>query len=131
MTSYRTAGPSSFSIGVSPPEISWTLVRGDTAAFRVYVEDEDRNPLDITEWDINMDIVREGTTSDTVIVALTPGVTADDDDGEFTVAVTANQSDLLETDDIFDIQLSDNNRTWTIAKGTITVIEDVTGPAES
>jgi hypothetical protein len=78
-----------------------------------------------------MDIVREGTTSDTVIVSLTPGITADDEDGEFTVALTANQSDLLETGDIFDIQLSDATRNWTVAKGTITVIEDVTGPAQS
>ena len=131
MTNYRGAGSDSFSIGTTPPEITWTVVSGDTAAFRVYVTDEDRNPLTIADWDIAMDIVREGTTSDTVIVALTPGVTADDDEGEFTVALTANQSDLLETDDIFDIQLSDATRTWTICKGTITVIEDVTGPYES
>lgn len=131
MTNYRGAGAESFSVGVTPPNITWTVVRGDTTAFRVYVTDEDRDPLDITEWDINMDIVREGTTSDTVIVSLTPGITADDEDGEFTVALTSNQSDLLETNDIFDIQLSDATRTWTVAKGTITVIEDVTGPAES
>jgi hypothetical protein len=131
MTNYRGAGSESFSIGVSPPNISWTVVRGDTAAFRVYVTDEDRNPLTISDWDIAMDVVRQGSTSDTVIVSLTPGVTADDDDGEFTVALTAEQSDSLETNDIFDIQLSDATRTWTVAKGTITVIEDVTGPYES
>ena len=131
MANYRGQGGDSFSVGVEPPNVKWTLVRGDTAAFRVYVTDEDRNPLDIEEWDIAMDIVREGTTSDTIIVSLTPGATADDDEGEFTVALTANQSDLLETDDIFDIQLSDANRTWTVCKGTITVIEDVTGPSES
>ena len=131
MTNYRGAGSDSFSIGTTPPQISWTVVRGDTAAFRVYVTDEDRDPLTISSWDIAMDIVREGATSDTVIVALTPGITADDEAGEFTVALTANQSDLLETGDIFDIQLSDATRTWTVCKGTITVIEDVTGPYES
>jgi hypothetical protein len=131
MTNYRGAGSESFSIGAAPPNISWTVVRGDTAAFRVYVTDEDRNPLEISEWDLAMDIVREGSTSDTVIVSLAPGITADDEDGEFTVALTADESDLLETDDIFDIQLSDATRTWTVAKGTITVIEDVTGPYES
>jgi hypothetical protein len=131
MANYRGSGSDSFSIGAAPPEVSWTIVKGDTAAFRVYVTDENRDPLTITDWDIAMDIVREGTTSDTVIVSLTPGVTADDDDGEFTVALTANQSDLLATDDIFDIQLSDATRTWTVCKGTITVIDDVTGPYES
>jgi hypothetical protein len=131
MANYRGSGSDSFSIGAAPPEVSWTVVKGDTAAFRVYVTDENRDPLTIADWDIAMDIVREGTTSDTVIVSLTPGVTADDDDGEFTVALTANQSDLLATDDIFDIQLSDATRTWTVCKGTITVIDDVTGPYTS
>ena len=131
MATYRGQGGDSFSVGVQPPNVTWTVVRGDTAAFRVYVTDEDRNPLTIADWDIAMDIVRQSATSDTIIVSLTPGVTADDDEGEFTVALTANDSELLETDDIFDIQLSDANRTWTICKGTITVIEDVTGPSES
>jgi hypothetical protein len=45
--------------------------------------------------------------------------------------LNSNQSELLATNDIFDIQISDATRTWTIAKGTITVIEDVTGPYES
>ena len=142
MTNYRGAGSDSFSIGTTPPEITWTVVSGDTAAFRVYVTDEDRNPLTIANWDIAMDIVRKyynasgEAISSAVRVALTPGITADDDEGEFTVALTANQSDLLKTSsstssDIFDIQLSDATRTWTVAKGTIIVIDDVTGPYES
>lgn len=131
MPNYRGQGSDSFSIGAAPPQISWTLVRGDTAAFRVYVTDEDRNPLTISEWDLAMDIVRESASTSQIIVSITPGVTADDDDGEFTVSLTANQSNLLETNDIFDIQLSDATRTWTVCKGTITVVEDVTGPYES
>jgi hypothetical protein len=54
----------------------------------------------------------------------------DDDDGEFTVSLSAGESEDLATNDIFDIQLSDATRTWTVCKGTITVIEDVTS-AES
>jgi len=130
MTEYRSESSESISIGVSPPNISWTVVRGDTTAFRVFVTDEDRDPLDITEWDIAMDIVRP-SEDDEVIVSVSPGITAEDDAGEFTVALAAEESELLETDDIFDIQLSDATRTWTVAKGTITVIEDVTGPYES
>lgn len=131
MTNYRGSGSESFSVGVTPPNISWTVVRGDTTAFRVFVTDEDRDPLEIGDWDIALDVVRQSANTSQIIVSLTPGVTAEDEDGEFTVALTANQSQILETNDIFDIQLSDANRNWTIAKGTITVIEDVTGPYES
>jgi hypothetical protein len=127
MATYRGQGTDSFSIGAAPPNVLWTLVRGDTAAFRVYVTDENRNPLTIDDWTISMDIVRPPST---LIVSLSPEATLDDDAGEFTVSLSAGESDDLETGDIFDIQLSDNTRTWTICKGTVTVIEDVTS-AES
>jgi hypothetical protein len=129
MTSYRTQGTDSFSIGSAPPTVLWTLVRGDTSAFRVYVTDENRNPLTISEWDISMDIVRPSNSN--VIVSLTPEATVDDNDGEFTVALSSGESEDLATGDIFDIQLDDGTRTWTVCKGSITVIEDVTGPQES
>jgi hypothetical protein len=127
MATYRGQGTDSFSIGSAPPNVLWTLVRGDTAAFRVYVTDENRVPLTISEWTISMDIVRPPST---LIVSLSPEVTLQDDDGEFTVSLSSGESEDLETGDIFDIQLSDATRTWTICKGTITVIEDVTA-AES
>jgi hypothetical protein len=137
MATYRGQGSDSYSIGAAPPEVMWTLVRGDTAAFRVYVTDEDRVPLTIDEWDIAMDIARRTVNANTgavtypVIVSLTPEATLNDDDGEFTVSLSAGESENLNTGDIFDIQLSDATRTWTVCKGTITVVEDVTGPYES
>jgi hypothetical protein len=135
MTSYRTQGTDSFSIGSAPPTVLWTIVRGDTSAFRVYVTDENRDPLTISEWDISMDIARKtvnnNVTTYPVIVSLTPEATVDDNDGEFTVALSSGESEDLETGDIFDIQLDDGTRTWTVCKGTVTVIEDVTGPQES
>jgi hypothetical protein len=128
MATYRGQGTDSYNIGAAPPNVVWTVVRGDTAAFRVYVTDEDRVPLTISEWNIGMDIVRPPST---LIVSLTPEVTLNDDDGEFTVSLSAGESEDLETGDIFDIQLSDATRVWTVCKGTITVVEDVTGPYES
>jgi hypothetical protein len=130
MATYRGQGSDSFSIGSAPPTVLWTLVRGDTAAFRVYVTDEERVPLTISEWDIAMDIVRP-STNNTLIVSLTPEATLNDDDGEFTVSLTSGESEDLVTGDAFDIQLSDGTRTWTVCKGTITVIDDITGPYES
>lgn len=128
MATYRGQGNDSYNIGAAPPSVVWTVVRGDTAAFRVYVTDEDRVPLTISDWDIAMDIVRPPST---VVVSPVPEVTLSDDDGEFTVSLSAAQSENLQTGDIFDIQLSDATRTWTVCKGTITVVEDVTGPYES
>ena len=130
MATYRGQGSDSFSIGSAPPTVLWTLVRGDTAAFRVYVTDEERVPLTISEWDIEMDIVRP-STNNTLIVSLTPEATVSDDDGEFTVSLTSGESEDLVTGDAFDIQLSDGTRTWTVCKGTITVIADITGAYES
>lgn len=130
MATYRGQGSDSFSIGSAPPTVLWTLVRGDTAAFRVYVTDEERVPLTISEWDIAMDIVRP-STNNTLIVSLTPEATLNDDDGEFTVSLTSGESEDLMTGDAFDIQLSDGTRTWTVCKGTITVIADITGAYES
>jgi hypothetical protein len=130
MATYRGQGSDSFSIGSAPPTVLWTLVRGDTAAFRVYVTDEERVPLTISEWDIEMDIVRP-STNNTLILSLTPEATVSDDDGEFTVSLTSGESEDLVTGDAFDIQLSDGTRTWTVCKGTITVIADITGAYES
>jgi hypothetical protein len=134
MTTYRGQGSDSFSIGAAPPTVLWTIVRGDTAAFRVYVTDENRQPISVDEWTISMDIARRTVNNNVVtypvIVSLNPAPSVDDDDGEFTVSLSAGESEDLETGDIFDIQLSDPTRTWTVCKGTVTVIEDVTS-AES
>lgn len=111
-----------YNVGNIPPQIIWTIVRGDTSAFRVYVTDDKRDPLVIEDWTIEMDINRNGST----IVSLSPSQLEDDGNGEFTVFLTAEESELLQTNDIFDIQLSDPGRVWTVAQGKMVVIEDVT-----
>ncbi len=116
------ARSNSYAVGNIPPEITWTVVRGDTASFRVYVTDDAKDPLIISEWTIAMDIKRGST----VITSLTPAATVSDLPGEFTVFLDSAQSELLHTDDIFDIQLSDDTRVWTVAKGSMVIIEDVT-----
>ena len=64
----------------------------------------------------------------TLVTTVYPEADADDLDGEFTVSMTSEQSQLLETNDLFDIQLSDATRVWTVAKGKMIIIEDVTDP---
>ena len=132
MAILRSQQQSSYSVGLTPPTVTWTVVRGDTAAFRVYVTDDNKDPLVIEDWTIAMEIKRpntkpgEFTDNAELIVELAPAPTATDLDGEFTVSLNANDSTMLETGDIFDIELSDESRVWTVARGTMIIIEDVT-----
>ena len=126
----------SYLIGSAPPEIVWTVVRGDTASFKVYVTDDTQAALYVPDWDIEMDVKR----NDLVVVALSPEPILDPGDdepipGEFLVKLTSEQSDLLQTGDIFDIQMTNTStdeesigfgQVWTVAKGSVSVIEDVT-----
>jgi hypothetical protein len=123
-----------YEVGNKPPTVAWTVVRGDTSSFRVYVTDDAKDPLVIADWIITMKIKRPNLaanlgviTDDAVtIMALTPEQDADDAIGEFTVSLTAEQSVSLQTGDIFDIQLSDPTRVWTVAQGSMIILEDVT-----
>lgn len=127
---------SSYDVGNRPPNVNWTVVRGDTAAFRVYVTDDQKLPLNIPDWDIAMQVKRPNNVADLgvltdnaeIILNLLPISDPDDAAGEFTVSLTSAQSTLLESGDIFDIQLStdQNQFVWTVAQGKMIIIEDVT-----
>lgn len=127
---------SSYDVGNKPPIVNWTVVRGDTASFRVYVTDDNKQPLNIPDWTIAMkmkrpnSIANSGVITDdaTLVMTLSPEADLDDAPGEFTVHLTADQSVQLETGDIFDIQLStqNNDTVWTVAQGKMIILEDVT-----
>lgn len=125
MAQYRNQG--NVSIGAEPPQSVWTIVRGDTASFRMYVQDDTGSPIDISEATLAMDFYRPST--DTVVLSITPDADPDDGPGEFTVYLASNQTEILETDDEFDIQLSyDPGKAivWTVLQGKIKMIEDFT-----
>lgn len=125
-----------YPVGNVPPLVTWTVVRGDSASFRVYATDDAKQPLDIAGWVIDMEIKRPNvaqlvptmTDDATLILTLIPEITDLDGPGEFTVTLTPDESVLLETGDIFDIELSQDltNRVWTVAQGSMIIIEDVT-----
>ena len=132
MATLRSQQQESYLVGLKPPEVSWTVVRGDTAAFRVYTTDDNKDPLIIEDWNIlcefrrpdiadNIDQDSAGT-----IFTITPGPTPNDEIGEFTVALTSAQTLQLQTGDVFDVELSDADRVWTVCQGRMIVIEDVT-----
>lgn len=51
---------STYSVGNIPPQVLWTIVRGDSSSFQVYVTDDQRNALNIDDWNIDMEIRRNG-----------------------------------------------------------------------
>jgi hypothetical protein len=124
----------SYDVGNKPPTVTWTVVRGDTASFRAYVTDDAKTALYIPDWSIDMKIKRPNLASNagiitddaSVILTLSPAPSELDGPGEFTVSLTSQQSNLLQTGDIFDIQLSDPTRVWTVAQGSMIILEDVT-----
>jgi len=123
---------SSYDIGNKPPTVIWTVVRGDTSGFKVYATDDAKQPLNIPDWEISMKIKRPNSTPGiitddaTLIMNLHPRKDDDDLIGEFTVWLTAAESVQLQTGDIFDIQLSDPTRVWTVCQGSMKILEDVT-----
>jgi hypothetical protein len=133
MANFRGSA-SSYDIGEKPPTVIWTVVRGDTSGFKVYVVDDAGEPLNIPDWNIDMKVKRPINSADagiitdnaTFVLELNPEHDADDLVGEFTVWLTSEQSNILETGDIFDIQLSDPTRVWTVAQGSMKILEDVT-----
>jgi hypothetical protein len=137
MATLRGSSTGTYDIGEAPPFVNWTFVKGDTASFRVYVTDDARQPLNIPDWTISMQIKRPTTTpvvpgeitdTATLMYTIVPAADADDADGEFTVSLTATQTAALRTNDIFDIELSlpADAIVWTVAQGKVTVLEDVT-----
>lgn len=124
---------SGYSVGEAPPQVLWTVVRGDTSAFKVLVTDDLRVPLNIPDWQIAMQVrrpVTPGIISETaeLILTLYPEQDENDEVGEFTVSLAASESQILTTGDVFDIELSlpQDQIVWTVAQGTFKIIEDVT-----
>jgi hypothetical protein len=128
------ARSNSYSVGNIPPQVAWTVVRGDTASFKIFVVDDAKQPLDIAEWTISMKIKRPNSSANlgvitdaaTLVLTLSPEADADDLPGEFTVSLDSSESLVLQTGDIFDIQLSRVGTVWTVAQGKMVILEDVT-----
>ena len=133
MATRGSGGPQS--IGSVPPQLVWTVVRGDSASFKVYVTDDAKQPLNMPDWTIDMEVKRPNSSTNagkitddaTLVLTLVPVQDPDDAAGEFTVSLLPTESAQLETGDIFDIELTGVDGTvWTVAQGSISLVEDVT-----
>ena len=127
--------PSTYNVGNIPPLVNWTCVIGDSASFRIYVEDDQGNELDYdttsagdtTGWDISGEFRRySDNTGDDLLFTIYPDQTEFDEVGEFTVTLSPAQSKILRTGDVFDIQLRDDTRVWTVCQGEMIMIGEVT-----
>lgn len=136
MTVYKAKTPDTYYLGSGAPSVIWTIIRGDTASFKVYVTDDAKQPINVPDWTIKMEIKRLNTPVDppvmtddaTTIITLYPAADPDDLAGEFTVFLSAVESVQLETGDIFDIELRlpQDQLVWTVAQGYVRILEDVT-----
>jgi hypothetical protein len=134
MAILRNSSQSLYNIGEKPPFVNWTVVRGDTSGFKVYLEDDSKAPLVVPDWDISMRIKRPNvsqltpviTDDATEVLELFPLADADDLLGEFTVFLASSESLILQTGDIFDIQVSNGEIVWTVCQGSMIILEDVT-----
>lgn len=119
--------PSTYNIGNKPPLVNWTVVIGDSASFRVYVQDDSNTAIVIDDWTIKADFRRySDDIGDDLIFQLLPEQSAIDGNGEFTVSLTPAQSKQLRTGDVFDVQLSDATRVWTVLQGEMIMLGEVT-----
>jgi hypothetical protein len=135
----NVAAPATYNIGNKPPLINWTVVIGDTASFRIYVEDDRGNPLDYNTttfdpnnagWTITGDFRRySDNIGDDLLFTVLPDKSEFDDPGEFTVTLSATESKQLLTGDVFDIQLKDGDRVWTVCQGEMIMLGEITDQA--
>jgi hypothetical protein len=136
MATYRGQGASTYDIGEAPPYVNWTIVKGDTASFRVYLTDDSKQPLNIPDWNIEVEFKRPTnpvnpqiiTDVASLVFSINPEQDLEDAPGEFKVNLTAEQTADLQTNDIFDIELRlpQDTLVWTVAQGKIILLEDVT-----
>ena len=70
MAILRNSSQSLYNIGEKPPFVNWTVVRGDTSGFKVYLEDDSKTPLIVSDWTISMKVKRPNVSQ------LTPVITA-------------------------------------------------------
>jgi hypothetical protein len=107
--------------------VNWTVVKGDSASFRIYVQDDAGDPIVVDDWAIEVDFRRySDNVGDDLLFELVPVQSVTDGDGEFLVSLTPAQSKQLITGDVFDVQLTDATRVWTVCQGEMIMLGEVT-----
>jgi hypothetical protein len=109
-----------------PAKVDLSVYRGDTGQFRITVTDDQDNPVDVSAaaWEAD---IRLKATDPTVItnfdVQLVNGDTSSID-----VLLSSDNSELLPTGCVYDVEMRVGSTVTTLIYGTITVTQDVSRP---
>jgi hypothetical protein len=115
--------------------IDFTMFRGDTKIIECTLFDSNANPYNLASCELWFTAKRSITEADGAAVmslGTTPltGITITNPaNGQFVIEITPANTYSMNSGAtlLCDIQLKDtNNRVYTVARGTITVVEDVT-----
>ena len=107
----------------SPKEIDLIVYRGDSGGFTISLKDLDGNPINISTATWNADI-RASITGPRVIATfdIAPVV---GDTSSVDILLSAENSALLDSNCVYDVQMTLDNEVTTLVKGSITVNLDV------
>ena len=112
------------SIVLSDPMIVDLLVyRGDSGGFRISVKDSNGDPLDVSgaTWDSDIRLTGPATT----VITNFDIVLVDEDTSSIDVVLTAESSNMLIADCVYDVEMTLGADVRTLVRGGITVTQDV------
>jgi hypothetical protein len=116
-------------LGLEPVNITWNIVRGDTANLRIdFLEEDETTHYDISQWQIISTVYDPKTT-------IFDEISVTKNQGWIVVTATAEETGLWGTgmksrlnELAFDVEVILNDGSvWTPVKGSISLIGDVTG----
>ena len=116
-------------LGLEPVNVTWNIVRGDTASIRIdFLEEDESTAIDISDWEIVASAYDPKTSFfDELEVVVNSGhiiVTAPAEiTGTWGTGIRSRVNELS-----FDVEITlDDDSVWTAVRGFISVIGDVTG----
>lgn len=117
------------SIGASPTNIKWTIVRGDTASFKVmFYEKDEKTLIDTTDWTYASSTYdQKGNAVDALTVNSGLGYAEIVAPSGITETWGTGFKTGFIAELAFDLEITTPDKTWTPIIGTIAVISDISG----
>lgn len=100
-----------------PEKVNWTVYRGDTAGFTIYVNDDNGAPINITTWTWTANLSNSTHSSSAAL-----GITS----ASSSISVRIDDWESLEVENTFDVRaVKDDDSIWTVIRGLIAVEDNV------
>ena len=109
-----------------PLNVNISVYRGDSGRFRITVYDIGGDPVDLTgaTWDADIRV----KASDVDVITNFEVVPVVDDPASVEVILSAENSELLPSTCVYDVEMRQLEEVHTLITGTITVTQDVSRP---